>query len=139
MAVRDRRKAAQAAVQRRHRHVWLERASMSGQDATAARVESLIEVCIRAGLHCIRAAIKRKDAHDAGLLTSEQFERLSVGVGRTAGSVEHVHVVCHNEVPNAMGELLATSAEWVSSMMERMARSATPLSWWTCGGQVVFC
>eukprot|EP00965_Chrysotila_dentata_P008950 291118-Pleurochrysis_carterae.AAC.1 len=30
---------------------------------------------------------------------------------------------------NAMGELLATSAERVSSMMERMARSATPLSW----------
>eukprot|EP00965_Chrysotila_dentata_P015535 513930-Pleurochrysis_carterae.AAC.1 len=38
-----------------------------------------------------------------------------------------------------MGELLATNAERVNSMMERMARSATPLSWWTCGGQVVLC
>eukprot|EP00965_Chrysotila_dentata_P048490 1608629-Pleurochrysis_carterae.AAC.1 len=24
-------------------------------------------------------------------------------------------------------------------MMDRMARSATPLSWWTCGGQVELC
>eukprot|EP00965_Chrysotila_dentata_P093173 3077408-Pleurochrysis_carterae.AAC.1 len=38
-----------------------------------------------------------------------------------------------------MGELLATSAKRVSPLMERMARSATPLSWWVCDGHVVLC
>eukprot|EP00965_Chrysotila_dentata_P115573 3819488-Pleurochrysis_carterae.AAC.4 len=40
---------------------------------------------------------------------------------------------------NAMGELLATNADRVNSMMERLAHSATPLSWCTSGGQVVLC
>eukprot|EP00965_Chrysotila_dentata_P226362 6195363-Pleurochrysis_carterae.AAC.5 len=40
---------------------------------------------------------------------------------------------------NAMGDPLATKVERVSSMIERIARSATPLSWCTCGGQVEVC
>ena len=37
-----------------------------------------------------------------------------------------------------VGELLATRSARNTSMMERMARSATPFSWCTCGGQVVW-
>eukprot|EP00965_Chrysotila_dentata_P147809 4878939-Pleurochrysis_carterae.AAC.2 len=38
-----------------------------------------------------------------------------------------------------MGAPLDVREARVSSMMDRIARSATPLSWWTCGGQVVLC
>ena len=36
-----------------------------------------------------------------------------------------------------MGQALASRVARTISMMDRMARSATPLSWCTCGGQVV--
>eukprot|EP00965_Chrysotila_dentata_P002248 73669-Pleurochrysis_carterae.AAC.1 len=36
----------------------------------------------------------------------------------------------------AIGDPLATKADRVNSIIERMASSATPFSWCTCGGQV---
>eukprot|EP00965_Chrysotila_dentata_P256315 6212507-Pleurochrysis_carterae.AAC.3 len=59
-------------------------------------------VC-RTGLHGVSAATERRDAHDAGFLTGEQFERRSVGVARTVGAVEYVDGVCHGEVPERDG------------------------------------
>eukprot|EP00965_Chrysotila_dentata_P070008 2312332-Pleurochrysis_carterae.AAC.2 len=42
-------------------------------------------------------------------------------------------------VQKAVGAPLATKLDRASSMTLLMARSATPFSWWTCGGQVVVC
>eukprot|EP00965_Chrysotila_dentata_P092337 3047615-Pleurochrysis_carterae.AAC.1 len=38
-----------------------------------------------------------------------------------------------------VGAPQATSDARVSSIMDRIARSATPFNWWTCGGQVEVC
>eukprot|EP00965_Chrysotila_dentata_P152619 5043788-Pleurochrysis_carterae.AAC.1 len=43
------------------------------------------------------------------------------------------------KVQNPTGAPQATRLERVSSIILRMARSATPMSWWTCGGHVVAC
>eukprot|EP00965_Chrysotila_dentata_P150036 4955418-Pleurochrysis_carterae.AAC.1 len=40
-------------------------------------------------------------------------------------------------VQKEVGAPLATKLERASSMILRIARSATPFSWWTCGGHVV--
>eukprot|EP00965_Chrysotila_dentata_P237696 6202065-Pleurochrysis_carterae.AAC.1 len=60
-------------------------------------------------------ATKGKDGHDAGFGAGERLVQKDVGAP------------------------LATRLERVGSMMLRIARSATPLSWWTCGGHVVAC
>eukprot|EP00965_Chrysotila_dentata_P064584 2141436-Pleurochrysis_carterae.AAC.1 len=78
----------------------------------------------------LRAALQRMH----GSRTEEDIGLRGGPVVRFSTSTEWATAYVQKEV----GAPLATKLERASSMMLRIARSATPFSWWTCGGHVKF-
>eukprot|EP00965_Chrysotila_dentata_P144598 4776177-Pleurochrysis_carterae.AAC.1 len=74
-------------------------------------------------------APERHDPHDGWLVPSYDFVRRFVAARWSGGTVEYVNRVQHGVVPEVRWYTdAATRFDRASSMTERIARSATPLS-----------
>jgi hypothetical protein len=76
--------------------------------------------------------------HHRSRITSKLVRSLSGGPV-WCGCVEHVDAVLRSEGPEGDGEVARDQVDvHLLHHREQMARSATPFSWWTCGGHVVW-
>ena len=97
--------------------------------------------CTPSAERCVRGSRSKlgQDTHDLRLLAAHHLEAGEVAVGGGSRAVEHVDGMLRSVGPEGDGEvrLLAARFTRTCSITERMARSATPFSWWTCWGHVV--